>query len=170
MRDNYELPMHGDVLTAVRRQLATVPDAVKAVQGFSGLPHVSHASSSASPPIAAPVALQAKLRLGGRQFAARDDDSSNSECDEDEQELGAALGNDEFWTWLLGDSPRPIAIAGPKGRGGAGGKVIKLPRDFLQQMYRTFPMSTDPRTGLPVNVCLRSLCHPVLGPDKKTVR
>ena len=52
MRDNYDLPMREDVLTAVRRQLATVPDAVKAAQGFSGLSHVAHAPIPASPPTA----------------------------------------------------------------------------------------------------------------------
>ena len=79
-------------------------------------------------------------------------------------ELGAALDNPEFWDRLLGNSSKTIAIASPMRKGGA---VINLPRDFLRQMYKTFPRSKDPNTGLAVDVCLRSLCHPVLGPDKK---
>ena len=79
-------------------------------------------------------------------------------------ELATVLGSEEFWDRLLGNSSKPIGIAGPMRKGGT---LIKLPRDFLRGMYQTFPKAKDPRTGAPVDVCLRSLCRPVLGPDKK---
>ena len=45
--------------------------------------------------------------------------------------------------------------------------MIRLPRDFLREMYASFPKGKDPRTGAPVDICLRFLCHPPLGPDNK---
>jgi len=173
---NYNSPMEGDVLTAVRRHLASVPDAVRAEQGFSGLPHVAHAPSQPPPSTTAPTGPPARPRLGG---CRSDTDSSDSDLDEDEcaplgnakqwvsvvdLELGAALGNSEFWERLLGNSPKSIAIASTARKGGT---MIKLPRDFLRGMYETFPKGTDPHTGAAVAVCLRYLCHPPLGPDKK---
>ena len=185
MRDNYDLPMSEDVLTAVRRQLATVPDAVKAAQGFSGLPHVAHVQkpeSATTLPAAAPAAPQTRLRLGASRYVTRDGDSSESEREEDESarlgddegeddwvsvadlELATVLGSHELWDRLLGNSSKPIGIASVVRKGGT---VIRLPRDFLREMYASFPKGKDPRTGAPVDICLRFLCHPPLGPDNK---
>jgi hypothetical protein len=165
MRDNYDLPMSEDVLTAVRRQLATVPDAVKAAQGFSGLPHVAHVpkpETATTTPAAAPAAPQSRLRLGASRYATRDDDSSDSEREEDasarlgddeggddwvsvaDLELATVLGSDELWDRLLGNSSKPIGIASGVRKGGT---VIRLPRDFLREMYASFPKGKDPRTG-----------------------
>ena len=83
MRDNYHLPMDEDVKTSVRQQLSTLPDAVKAAQGFSGLPHVSHAPgvSPATLPAAMPPKL-AKPRLGG-SYSRGGDDSDGDDDDID---------------------------------------------------------------------------------------
>ena len=49
-------------------------------------------------------------------------------------ELGAELDNDEFWERLLGNLPKPIGIAGPRGKGGTGGTLIRMPREFMRDM------------------------------------
>ena len=77
-------------------------------------------------------------------------------------------GDEENWVNALGGSDNaPVTLrSGRPNRPGGGGDV-RLDKRFLRVAYETLPKAVDPRTKASANVCLRFLCHPVLGPGGK---
>ena len=152
---------------------------------MGGLPRVvttAHAPVRASTAMA-PVRGQGRLGVSGE--SCEESDGDGDECagelgnDEDEkvvwiEDLHAAqaLGSEEYWEHVLGgvDNKRVTLSSKPadaKGKPTARGKIIRLPRSWMQAMYADFPKVRCKTTGAWVNVCIRYLCHPPLGPDGK---